>query len=364
MSNSRGGLGTVEYVSVAGAVVGSAIAYFTNQAIFGLAPVSLSLVLNLVSRRRLEAFLDQDANVTTEVQQLRRDLTLLRTTNEKATQDIQNLVPRQELTSTVSRVEELHQQQEGLRLSLVPLQSRLDDLIQEFNNRPELEEIESLTIVIEALKQSLDQLPEYSQLPQQSTENSLAELSQNSEQVKQLQKSIELLSYQFNERPELEEIGRLSVVTQALKESLEQSLYQSSSSAREIQQQVESSMVQSSHNTDENSLAELSQNSERVEQLQKAIELLSYQFNERPELEEIGRLSVVTQALKESLEQSLYQSSSSAREIQQQVENSIVQLSHNTERVESLQKAINLLDYQIEQKIWEIRQENLAKSSD
>ncbi len=275
MSNSRGGLGTFEIISVSGAVIGSAIAYFTNQAIIGLAPVSLSLVLNLINRRRLEAFLDQNADVTTEVQQLRRDVTLLGTTNEKVTQDIQNLAPKQELTSAISRVEELHQQQEGLRLSLVPLQSRLDDLIQQFNNRPELEEIESLTIVIEALKQSLDQLSESNQLSQQSTRNS-----------------------------------------------------------------------------------------GQVERLQKAIELLHYQFNNRPELEEIGRLSVVSEGIKQSLEQSIYTSSPSEREIQQQIKNSTEQLSHNTGQVNRLQKAINLLEHQLERKIWELRQETIEKSSD
>lgn len=275
MSSSRSWLGTLETISVVGAVIASPIALFYNQAILALAPVSASLVLNLINRRRLEAFLDQNADVTTEVQQLRRDVTLLGTTNEKVTQDIQNLMPRQELTSHVDRIEELHQQQEGLRLSLVPLQSRLDDLIQEFNRRPELEEIESLTIVIEALKQSIDQLP------QQSEASSLNESPQNSEGLGQLNRAIDLLHHQFNNRPELVQVESLSNVVQGLKES---------------------------------------------------IDLLS-----------------------------LNNQSPSSREFQR-VGDSVGSLSQNTEQVERLQKAINLLEHQLERKIWELRQETLAKS--
>lgn len=267
MSNSSGGLGTFEAFSVGGAVVGSAIAFFTNQAIIGLAPVSLSLVLNLINRRRLEAFLDQNADVTTEVQQLRRDVTLLGTTNEKFIQDLQNLTQQQinlgvgRIDPIVIRIEELHQQQEGLRLSLVPLQSRLDDLIQRFNSRPELEQIESLAIVIEALKQSLDQLP------QPSAENPLGDLPQSSESIEKLQKSIDLLHYQFNTRPELVKIDSLSVMTQALQQFIDSSsVYNQTPSFKEFQEQVEVSMTQ------------LSENAHQVERLKQTVILLEHQF--------------------------------------------------------------------------------------
>lgn len=257
MSNSRSSLGTLEAISVGGSVIGSVIAAFTNQAIIGLAPVSLSLVLNLINRRRLEAFLDQNADVTTEVQQLKRDVTLLGTTNEKVTQDLQNLA--QQLTPGIARIEELHQQQEGLRLSLVPLQSRLDDLIQQFNNRSELQQIASLSGVIEALKKSIDQLPP-----------PITELPQNSESVEKLQKSVDLLNYQFNNRPELEKIESLSVMTEALQKSIDVfSVYNQTPLARDFQDQVANSMTQ------------LTQNAQQVERLKQAIILLEYQFERK-----------------------------------------------------------------------------------
>lgn len=260
MSNSRGGLGTLEFISVGGAVIGSAIASLNNQLIIvGLAPVSLALVLNLINRRRLEAFLEQNADVTAEVQQLRRDVTLLGTTNEKVTQDLQNLAQQQELTPSVAKIEELHQQQEGLRLSLVPLQSRLDDLIQQFNNRPELEEIESLAVVIEALKQSLDQLPQ-----------PMAELPQNSESVEKLRKALELLDYQFYNRPELVKIENLTVITEALQQSINLfSVYNQTPLAREFQEQIAASKTQ------------LAQNAQQVERLKQTIILLEHQLERK-----------------------------------------------------------------------------------
>lgn len=272
MSSSRSNLGTFEAFSVGGAVIGSAIAYFTKQAILGLAPVSVALILNLINRRRLEAFLDQSADVTTEVQQLRRDITLLSTSHEKFTQDLQNLVPQQELASQVARIETLHDQQEGLRLSLVPIQSRLDDLIQQFQQRPELEEIESLTIVIEALKQSIDQLP---QQAQSATSHSPA----------------------------------------------------------------------------------------AIEPLQKALDLLHYQFDNRPEVLQIEGLSSVIEDLKQSIDLVSFKNQSPATTELQNVSDSTAKLSQNTEQVERLQKSIDLLELQLEQKIWELRQETLANKS-
>jgi len=90
-----------------------------------------------------------------------------------------------------------------LRLSLVPLQSRLDDLIQQFKNRPELDQIESLSSVITALKQCIDELPQPQLLQKQSAalqqQVDLAlvrladrtnELSQNSARVEHLEEAI------------------------------------------------------------------------------------------------------------------------------------------------------------------------------
>jgi chromosome segregation ATPase len=181
--------------------------------IYGLAPVSLSLLLNLINRRRLEQLCQQSSSDSTQLQQLRSAIDSVSAANAKLEQDVQNLVQIHQLTSVVSSVEQLSQQHNGLRLSLVPLQSRLDDLIEQFNKRPELEQIESLTAVITALKQCIDNLPQperlehYSAKFQQQVELALVQLSekttqlsQNSQRVERLEDAIAQLQQQLSER--------------------------------------------------------------------------------------------------------------------------------------------------------------------
>lgn len=205
MSNNRRWLDIAEYVSIGSAVVGSAIAFFSQQAIYGLAPVSLSLVLNVINRRRLEQRYQQSSAVSTQVQQLKSAINSLNVANTKLKKDIQNITPNHELSSVVSRVEELSERQNGLRLSLVPLQSRVDDLIEQFNKRPELEQIESLVVVITALRQCIDELPQPERLQphsaelQQQLESGFARLANHSERLEGLENAIAQVQQQLFE---------------------------------------------------------------------------------------------------------------------------------------------------------------------
>ncbi len=210
MSNNRSWLEIAEYVSVGGSVIGSAIAAVSEQVIYGLAPVSLSLFLNLINRRQLELLSQQSSAASGQVQQLQSAVNSLSVANTKVKQDLQNLVPRQELTSIVSTVENLNQQHNSLRISLVTIQSRLDDLVSQFNKRPELEQIESLAVVITALKQSIDILPQPELLQRQSAElqqqvesalaqlsEKITELSNNRERVQRLEDAIAQVQQQL-----------------------------------------------------------------------------------------------------------------------------------------------------------------------
>ncbi|HEY9709045.1 MAG TPA: hypothetical protein V6D48_12660 [Oculatellaceae cyanobacterium] len=210
MSNNRSWLAIAEYISVGGSVIGSAIAAVSEQAIYGLAPVSLSLFLNLINRRQLELLSQQTPAASAQVQQLRSAVNSLSVANTKVKQDLQNLVPRQELTSIVSTVENLNQQHNSLRISLVAIQSRLDDLASQFNKRPELEQIESLAVVIAALKQSIDILPQPELLQRQSAElqqqvesalaqlsEKITELSNNGERVQRIEDAIAQVQQQL-----------------------------------------------------------------------------------------------------------------------------------------------------------------------
>ncbi len=206
MSNNRSWLGIAEYVSIAGSVLGSAAALVSQQAIYGLAPVSLSLVLNLINRRRLEQLIQQRTPASAEVEHLKNAIASFRMTNSQVKQDSQSLVLREELTSIASVIQELNERQNGLRLSLVPLQSQLDDLSQEFNKRPELEQIESLAVVITALKQCIDGLPQPELLQQHSAElqqqvdSALGQLSKNAERIAGLEQAIAQLQQQRSQQ--------------------------------------------------------------------------------------------------------------------------------------------------------------------
>lgn len=206
MSNNRSWLGIAEYVSIAGSVLGSAAVLVSQQAIYGLAPVSLSLVLNLINRRRLEQLIQQRTPASAEVEHLKNAIASFRMTNSQVKQDSQSLVLREELTSIASVIQELNERQNGLRLSLVPLQSQLDDLSQEFNKRPELEQIESLAVVITALKQCIDGLPQPELLQQHSAElqqqvdSALGQLSKNAERIAGLEQAIAQLQQQRSQQ--------------------------------------------------------------------------------------------------------------------------------------------------------------------
>ncbi len=206
MSNNRSWLGIAEYVSIAGSVLGSAAALVSQQAIYGLAPVSISLVLNLINRRRLEQLIQQRTPASAEVEHLKNAIASFRMSNSQVKQDSQSLVLREELTSIASVIQELNERQNGLRLSLVPLQSQLDDLSQEFNKRPELEQIESLAVVITALKQCIDGLPQpellqqHSAELQQQVESALGQLSKNAERIAGLEQAIAQLQHQRSQQ--------------------------------------------------------------------------------------------------------------------------------------------------------------------
>ncbi|MBE9129859.1 MULTISPECIES: hypothetical protein [unclassified Coleofasciculus] len=158
MPNRRRWLLIAESTSIATSVVGAAIAVVVEQVIYGLAPISLSLLLNLLNRRQLAQQIQKSTINRAQVEQLRQTVDSLSAELAQVQQDVGNLASRQELSAIVSTVEALNEQQKGLRLSLKPIQVQLNDLSEQFNHRPELEQIESLAGIIIALKQTIDEI--------------------------------------------------------------------------------------------------------------------------------------------------------------------------------------------------------------
>ncbi|MEQ9552483.1 MAG: hypothetical protein RIM23_23080 [Coleofasciculus sp. G3-WIS-01] len=172
-----------ESVAVAVSFVGVAIAVLSGQMIYGLAPLAISLLLNLINRRRVVRFLRHKISDRTQIDNLSRDIQTLSTELAQLKQNhsnLANLVSREELSAVVSTVEAINEQQKGLRRSLVPLQSKLAELNQKFTQRPELEQIETLAGIIVALKQTIDQLPQ----PERTS------VAVNPERVEQLERAI------------------------------------------------------------------------------------------------------------------------------------------------------------------------------
>lgn len=72
MAKQRRWLSVIEYIAVAGSFAGSIAAVVFQQMIYGLAPISLSLLLNLINRPRSEQKPQQSVPVNNvQLQQLR-----------------------------------------------------------------------------------------------------------------------------------------------------------------------------------------------------------------------------------------------------------------------------------------------------
>ncbi|MBD1939202.1 WD40 repeat domain-containing protein [Microcoleus sp. FACHB-68] len=72
MRNHRQWLEIVEYLSIAGSAVGTVVAVASQQVVYAATPISLSLLLNLLNRRRLENL--PAAGGTSEIIQVQRQL--------------------------------------------------------------------------------------------------------------------------------------------------------------------------------------------------------------------------------------------------------------------------------------------------
>ncbi|MEQ9483903.1 hypothetical protein [Coleofasciculus sp. F4-SAH-05] len=178
-----------ESVAIAASFVGAIVAVISGQMIYGLAPLSISLLLNLINRRRVVQLLRRKINDRTQIDNLSRDIQTLRADVAQLKQPNSNQMSREELSAVVSTVEAINEKQKALRGSLVPLQSKLDELNQKFRQRPELEQIETLAGIIVALKQTIDQLPQ----PDRTA------ASVNPERVEQLERAIAQIQQELSQ---------------------------------------------------------------------------------------------------------------------------------------------------------------------
>ncbi|ABG51571.1 hypothetical protein Tery_2351 [Trichodesmium erythraeum IMS101] len=166
-----------EYVFIFASAVGIFVNYFWQKPIvYPLGLVLISLLINLVNRRNLGAQIKaikfettgkidkyQDS-ISEIISELQNNIKSLKSTTEvlEIHQVEEKIQPLLETLKTLSN--RLDIQEKTIKL----LQAELNLFSQQFNQRPELKQINDLASVIVDLQQFINKLPEWSSLREQS----------------------------------------------------------------------------------------------------------------------------------------------------------------------------------------------------
>ncbi|MCT7951589.1 hypothetical protein NG798_17430 [Ancylothrix sp. C2] len=168
MTKNRHWLQTIESLSLVGCFAGSVAAVLSEQILYAVAPVSLSLALNLSNRRFFEQKNTQ--LTTTALQQINQQIERLDSAKKEWSGAIQiliqqletqakNIDPTQYINRQNTDIDILKNKQDSLEIAVGTLGEEIHLLNQQFKNRPELQQIENLAEIILALRQTIDRLP-------------------------------------------------------------------------------------------------------------------------------------------------------------------------------------------------------------
>lgn len=160
-----------EYISLAGAVAGTLASIATQQLIYGMTPLCLTLALNMTNRIYLRK---NQLVMGAEVEQLQQKLDKFAADTEHWERQFKDVMAMQntkrhaakteaQVPELLSAIEQLRAREQHLLAGVEMMQSKLDALTKQFQNRPELSQIESLTTVILALKKMVDEMPNKTQ---------------------------------------------------------------------------------------------------------------------------------------------------------------------------------------------------------
>ncbi len=159
------GLEIAEYISLAAAVTGTILATVFQEFTYALWPICFAILLNTINRRY---GLNQDWHSRRTLAQLEGKIAALALKNIASAQlqfpeqfnPISNVESNAEsmkaIASLIEAVQKLRSQQQQLHGAIKQIKDQLNTLSQQFKDRPELEQIESLTLVIVALQQLID----------------------------------------------------------------------------------------------------------------------------------------------------------------------------------------------------------------
>ena len=166
MIQPRKWLEIAEYISLAGAVTGSILATVFGQLSYAVWPLCLAILLNVLNRRY---GLNSDWYSRRTIAALEEKITTLESARVESEKELQeaiaklknsseNVYSTQALESLVNGFQQMRSQQKQAHQAIKLIKDRLESLTQQFKERPELEQIESLTQVIVALQQLIDDL--------------------------------------------------------------------------------------------------------------------------------------------------------------------------------------------------------------
>jgi predicted nucleic acid-binding Zn-ribbon protein/outer membrane protein assembly factor BamB len=233
MLKNRRWLEIAEYLSIAGSVLGSAVAVTSQQLIYATTPVSLALLLNLVNRRRLEQLPGPSVTaemarthrqLSAEVESLRRLLLALPASPEVASvrealghlsetvSGLQAEVTAQTLQiASVGDKVQMRENQTPPALKLLPAQ--LDEINRRLNSLPVAQ--------LEEINRRLNSLPVAAQpAPEQLVEELRAVLARVTEGIAHLNRNAENLVTREELARLISEIEKLHLQQRAVAQSV------------------------------------------------------------------------------------------------------------------------------------------------
>lgn len=190
-------LETVELVFLAASAFGLAASLVWQQSVYAQVPVVIALLLNFVNRHKLQRQVkastvstfdrvnQQAATTDRAIEQLQIAVNSLDQALAQTSRENLNSQPGENVHSLISAVENLRQRLIILEKTIKMIQSEIEMTSRQFKQRPELQQVETLTTIILDLQQFINELPQWGSLQQrqltelqQQVENALGQLSQ------------------------------------------------------------------------------------------------------------------------------------------------------------------------------------------
>ena len=190
-------LETAEVVFLAASAVGLAASLVWGQSVYAQGAIVISLVLNFVNRQKLHrqvkastaATFDRvnQQAVTTDraLEQLQLAVNALDEALSQTSRENLNVGSGENVHSLISAIENLRQRLIILEKTIKMIQSEIELTSRQFKQRPELQQVETLTTIILDLQEFINELPQWGSLQQrqltelqQKVDNALAQLSE------------------------------------------------------------------------------------------------------------------------------------------------------------------------------------------